>query len=104
VLFIQWCKLTRLRSPLFKGVLFLCLYYASAAVLYSVMDVTSHTGATGLAHVLTADAAFTYNSALIPASAIAGIIIQVMAIAYLISAIRSRIQRIDLVPATASGD
>jgi hypothetical protein len=104
VLFIQWCKLTRLRSPLFKGVLFLCLYYASAAVLYSVMDVTSHIGATGLAHVLTPDAAFTYNSALIPASAIVGIIIQVMAIAYLISAIRSRIQRIDLVPATASGD
>src|SRR4029077_14269739 len=31
VLFIQWCKLTRLRSPLLKGVLFLCLYYASVA-------------------------------------------------------------------------
>ena len=49
------------------------------------MDVTSHTGATGLADALPPAAAFTYSSALFPASAIAGIILQVMAIVYLIS-------------------
>ena len=104
VLFIQWCKLTRLRSPLVKGVLFLGLYYAGAAVLYSVMDVTSHAAATGLAHILTPAAAFTYNSALVPGSVLVGIVIQVMAIAFLISAIRGRVQRIELVPAAAAGD
>lgn len=104
VLFIQWCKLTHLRSPLVKGVLFLGLYYAGAAVLYSVMDVTSHGAATGLAHVLTPVAAFTYNSAAVPPSVILGLVIQVMAIAFLISAIRTRIQRIELLPAVATGD
>ena len=74
------------------------------AILFTVVDITSHRAATGFANALTPAAAFTYSSALIPASATAGIIIQVMAIAYLISAIRGRIQRIDLVPATASGD
>lgn len=104
VLFIQWYKLTRLRSPLFKGVLFLGLYYASAAVLYSVMDVTSAGAAIGLAHVLTPVAAFTYGSALVPVSVVIGIVIQVMAIAFLISAIRGRVQRVELVPVVVSGD
>jgi hypothetical protein len=104
VLFIQWCKLTRLRSPLVKGVLFLCLYYAGAAVLYTVLDVTSHRAATGLANALTPVAAFTYKSALIPASAALGIVIQVMTIAFLISAVRGRVEQTDMVPAVAAGD
>jgi ABC-2 family transporter protein len=105
VLFIQWCKLTRLRSPLLKGVLFLCLYYASVAVLFAVMDVTSHRAALGLANALTPAAAFTYStSTLIPVSAMLGIVIQVMAIAFLISAIRGRVQQTDLVAAAAAGD
>ena len=103
VLFIQWCKLTRLRSPLLKGVLFLCLYYASVAVLFTVMDVTSHRAANGLANALTPVAAFTYGSTLIPVSAIVGIVIQLMVIAFLISAIRGRVEQTDLVPA-AAGD
>jgi hypothetical protein len=104
VLFIQWCKLTRLRSPLLKGVLFLCLYYVSVAVLFTVMDVTSHRGATGLANALTPVGAFTYSSTLIPVSAMVGIVIQVMAIAFLISAIRGRVAQTELVPAVAAGD
>jgi hypothetical protein len=104
VLFIQWCKLTRLRSPVVKGVLFLGLYYVGVAVLYSVMDVSSHSAATGLANVLTPTAAFTYNSAMVPASVVVGIVFQVMATAFLISAIRGRVQKIELLPAVASGD
>ena len=104
VLFIQWCKLTRLRSPLAKGVLFLCLYYAAVAVLCTVLDVSSHRAAIGLANVLTPAAAFNYTSALIPMSALLGIVIQLMAIAFLISAIRGRVQQTDLVPAAAAGD
>jgi hypothetical protein len=104
VLFIQWCKLTRLRSPVVKGVLFLGLYYVGVAVLYSVMDVTSHSAATGLANALTPAGAFTYNSALVPASVVVGIVVQVMATAFLISAIRGRVQKIELLPAVAVGD
>jgi hypothetical protein len=104
VLFIQWCKLTRLRSPVVKGVLFLGLYYVSVAVLFAVLDVTSHRAATGLSNALTPAAAFTYTSALLPVSVAVGIVIQVMAIAFLISAIRGRVQKIELLPAAASGD
>ncbi|MGH9516710.1 MAG: ABC transporter permease subunit [Terriglobales bacterium] len=104
VLFIQWCKLTRLRSPIVKGVLFLGLYYASVAVLFTVLDITSHPAATGLANALTPSGAFTYSSALVPVSVVVGIVIQVMATAFLVSAIRGRVQQTELVPAHASGD
>jgi hypothetical protein len=104
VLFIQWCKLTRLRSPVVKGVLFLGLYYVGISVLYSVIDITSHVIATALADALTPVASFAYSSALVSIGAMAGIVIQVMAIAFLISAIRGRVQKIELVPAAAFGD
>jgi len=45
VLFLQWCMLTRLRQPVVKGVLFLCLYYVAAAVLIGLAGVPSdHAG------------------------------------------------------------
>lgn len=33
ITFIQWCRLTRMRAPVLKGVLFLGLYYLAAIVL-----------------------------------------------------------------------
>jgi ABC-2 family transporter len=36
VLFIQWCNLTRLRQPMVKGVLYLCLYYVAAVIISTV--------------------------------------------------------------------
>jgi hypothetical protein len=33
LLFIQWCRLTRMRSPVTSAVLVLCLYYVAASVL-----------------------------------------------------------------------
>jgi hypothetical protein len=57
-----------------------------------------------LADALTLIASFVYNSALVSIGAMVGIVIQVMAIAFLISAIRGRVQKIDLLPAAASGD
>jgi len=104
VLFLQWCKLTRLRSPVVKGVLFLGLYYVSASILYSVMEVTSAGAATALADALTPVASFAYKSALVSIGAMVGIVIQVMAIAFLISAIRGRVRKVELVPAAAAGD
>ena len=101
VLFIQWCKLTRLRAPLLKGVLFLCLYYASAGVIFGVMSVTSDRAATAVANVLTPAAAFNPGLGLLPASALAGIVVQLLSIAFFISAIRRRLQRTALVPVVA---
>lgn len=101
VLFIQWCKLTRLRAPLLKGVLFLCLYYASAGVIFGVVDVSSDRAATALANALTPAAAFSPSLGLLPASALVGIVLQLIWIAIVTSAIRARVQRTALVPATA---
>lgn len=42
VLFIQWCMLTRMRMPLVKGVLYLVLYYMSAAMIATVLSVGDH--------------------------------------------------------------
>jgi hypothetical protein len=41
VLFIQWCTLTRMNRPLFKGFLFLTLYYAAAGIVSSVVGLAS---------------------------------------------------------------
>lgn len=101
VLFIQWCKLTRLRAPLLKGMLFLCLYYASAGVIFGVVDVSSERAATAVANVLTPAAAFSPAGGELPASALVGIVLQLMWIAIITSAIRVRVQRTVLVPAAA---
>jgi ABC-type transport system involved in cytochrome c biogenesis permease subunit len=85
-------------------VLFLGLYYAAVAVLVAVADVSSHGVATAMTNAVTPVAAFNYSSSLLPASALAGIVIQLLAIAFLISAIRGRVQQTELVPAAAAGD
>ena len=102
VLFIQWCKLTRLRAPLLKGVLFLCLYYASAGVIIGVTSVTSSSAATAVANVLTPAAAFDSSAGPLPASTLAGIVVQLMWIAFLISAICGRLRQTAALPAPAA--
>ena len=41
VLFVQWCRLTRLRAPLIKGFLYLCLYYGASAIVAEVFAINS---------------------------------------------------------------
>jgi hypothetical protein len=41
ILFLQWCRLTRMRDPVMKGFLYLGLYYGAAVVLAVVFTVTS---------------------------------------------------------------
>jgi len=43
ITFIQWCRLTRMRAPVLKGVLFVGLYYVAAIVLSTVVGVYSET-------------------------------------------------------------
>lgn len=42
VTFIQWCRLTRMRAPVSKGILFVGLYYATAIVIALVCGVYSN--------------------------------------------------------------
>lgn len=41
ILFLQWCNLTRMKRPVFKGFLYLCLYYAAAGILGAVVSSVS---------------------------------------------------------------
>jgi len=41
ILFLQWCRLTRMRAPLLKGMLYLGLYYIAATVLSVVFGISS---------------------------------------------------------------
>jgi len=43
IAFIQWCRLTRMRAPVLKGILFVGLYYVAAIVLSVVGGVYSAT-------------------------------------------------------------
>lgn len=97
VLFIQWCHLTRFRAPLLKGVLFLALYYGSVAVLCGALNVTSESVSVAAAAVLTPALAFSLGNSLLPISGLCGIVVQLMAIAFLISAIRGRARQPKLV-------
>jgi hypothetical protein len=81
--------------------LFLCLYYASAGVIFGVVDVSSERAATAVANVLTPAAAFSPAGGELPASALVGIALQLIWIAVITSAIRARVQRTVLVPAAA---
>ncbi|HJT68773.1 MAG TPA: ABC transporter permease [Terriglobales bacterium] len=102
VLFIQWCKLTRMRAPLLKGVLYLFLYYGAAGVICGVMSVGSNAAAIGTAMVLTPFAAFQTDHVLLSASTMFGIALQLTAIGFLISAVRGRVRQPQLAQAAAA--
>jgi hypothetical protein len=42
ITFLQWCSLTRMKRPIFKGFLYLCLYYVAVAIISTVVAVASH--------------------------------------------------------------
>ena len=105
VLFIQWCRLTRMRAPLLKGVLYLGLYYAAATVLTVLTGLQSQSSADAISGLLTPAAAFdnritTFH---VPLSVMVGWVIQCGVIGLLITAITRRVQRPALAPA-AAGD
>lgn len=101
VLFIQWCKFTRLRAPLIKGVLLLCLYYAASAIVCAVLNVGSEMAAIDTANVLTPFAAFGAENHLLSVSTLFGVVLQLMVVAFMISAVRARVQQPKLIVAAA---
>jgi ABC-2 family transporter len=95
VLFLQWCMLTRLRQPVIKGFLYLCLYYAAAAVLATIGAVSSEAAGHWMAALLTPAQVFdTHRYGLaFPAATYVGLALQVGVIGVVLTAISGRLQR-----------
>ena len=95
VLFLQWCMLTRLRQPIVKGVMFLCLYYAAAAVLTGLAAVSSQDAARWMMALLTPVQVFDADvkGLAFPAATYAGLALQTGVIGGVLVAISSRLQR-----------
>jgi hypothetical protein len=105
VLFIQWCKLTGLRSPLLKGTLYLGLYYVAALVLAIVFGVQSDASAQRVVDVFTPVGIFDPRSHGFhyPISVFLGMVLQLALIGLLLIAIAIRLKRPAVIPALATG-
>jgi hypothetical protein len=88
VLFLQWCLLTKMKSPIPKGIGLLWLYYFAAAVVSSMFMRPTGTMTPGLIF-LTPAAAF-FSGAQI-ASAIPGLIFQVLVCGVILYLIQQRL-------------
>ncbi len=95
VLFLQWCLLTRLRQPVVKGVLFICLYYAAAAVLAGLGSVSSEATGHWVLALLTPFQVFDPGSEglAFPAATYLGLMLQTGLVAVALMAITSRLKR-----------
>lgn len=102
VLFLQWCMLTRLRQPVVKGVLFLGLYYAGAAVIIGLATVSSNAGywMTALLTPARALDPHTVGFTTSPETYV-GLLLQMGMIGVMLSAITTRLQRPMQAPASA---
>ena len=112
ILFLQFCRLTRMRAPLLKGFLYLALYYIAAAVLSAVFGA-------GLDHairsqtvlaLLTPTGAFEIDPqrTSMLSAVVAGLVIQMAAIIGLLTATARKLDRTkaiqpspDAIPASA---
>jgi hypothetical protein len=95
VLFLQWCMLTRLRQPVVKGVLFLCLYYAAASVFTALAAVSSEQAGHWMLALLTPVQVFDpeVKGMAFPAATYAGLALQTGVIGAILLAINGRLQR-----------
>ncbi|MBZ5647668.1 MAG: ABC transporter permease [Acidobacteriia bacterium] len=98
VLFLQWCKLTRMKSPVTKGVLLLMLYYFAAAIVLTVAFSVSQKEGMFAARVLTPLFLFEDKErAAAAAGMMTGVATQGAVIAVLLGAIATRLRRTLLV-------
>jgi ABC-2 type transporter len=95
VLFLQWCMLTRLRQPVVKGVLFLALYYAAAAVVTGLAAVSSEHAARMMLALLTPIQVFDpeIKGLAFPGITYAGLLLQIGVIGIILMAINQRLLR-----------
>jgi ABC-type transport system involved in multi-copper enzyme maturation permease subunit len=92
--FIQWCRLTHMRAPVLKGVLFAGLYYVAAIVLSIVCGVYSNTLGRCVSSLLTPAGAFEPGPPNLhfPIAVFVGMGIQLAIIALLQMTIMSRLR------------
>jgi hypothetical protein len=95
VLFLQWCKLTHMSRPVFKGLMYLCLYYAAAVVLIVLFGQASETNALRVLSLLTPVGAANPEAEgfRFPASLYLGIALQAGVLAAIVAAIGGRMNR-----------
>jgi len=93
VLFLQWCKLTRMKSPVSKGVLLLLLYYFAAGMVIVVATSVSQKEGLFAARVLTPVFYFEGHESAAAAAMLTGVAVQGALIAVLLGAIGTRLQR-----------
>ena len=105
ILFIQWCTLTRLRQPVVKGFLFLCLYYLAAGVITAISSLSSEASGMATLRLLTPFGIFDPDVEWShpPVSVYGGLALQIGLIALILLAISKRLARPGMVPAV-SGD
>jgi hypothetical protein len=105
VMFLQWCTLTRMKRPLFKGFLYLWLYYAAAGIVASVLALASKTTGDLLLGLFTPWQLVAHEGATLSAMypVYIGMLLQLAVTAFLLSAINRRLSHpAVLVAATAS--
>jgi hypothetical protein len=104
VLFLQWCKLTRMSRPVLKGLLYLSLYYATTAVLAALFNRISDRAALDVMFLLTPLGAVTAGAdgARYPVTLYIGVALQVGLIATIVAAIGVKMSR--ALQAVAAGD
>jgi hypothetical protein len=95
VSFLQWCMLTRLRQPVVKGFLYLCLYYGAAAVLTLLATVSSPSAGQWMMALLTPMQALDADvrGLAFPAATYVGLVLQMLVASAVLVAIDSRLQR-----------
>jgi hypothetical protein len=94
VLFVQWCRLTRLRSPVIKGCLYLCLYYGASVIVAEVFGINSDARVQEVLAVLTPASIFSRSAYgdLLSGGVIFGLVLQLIAIVVLRRSIAARLE------------
>jgi hypothetical protein len=96
ILFLQFCRLTKLRAPLLKGFLYLALYYIAAAVLSGVVGSSDHyTRGQSVLALLTPTGAFEIGPGMIGTlpEVVVGLVIQIAAIIFIMAATANKLKR-----------
>lgn len=97
ILFLQWCRLTRMRAPVLKGVLYLGLYYSAATVIGMGLSVHSESVGLGFWNIFTPLFAFR-GQTFVPDpkwSIVLGVILQLGFVYYFLMMIGGRLKSPD---------
>ena len=94
ILFLQWCKLTRMKNPVSKGILLLGLYYFAAFIVIMIAWSASERQGLFAMRMLTPVVYFENKDVAAAAAALlTGVAIQGAVVAVLLGAIGTRLQR-----------